>query len=483
MAAVRTGAEQHVEVLVAMRRKVLLIEDDAGEQELIAEVLKLRGYDVDRASIGAEGLKLLEKNFYDLVLCDVRLPDVSGLEVLAKAKEMDKDLGVIIITAYPSIPNAVKAIQGGAYDYLQKPLNVDHLEHTLDRYFEYYELIRENRRLRQELKKAYSFESLVGKSAAMQEIFERIQLVANSRATVLITGESGTGKELVARAIHYNSPRRNKPFIKTNCAALPEGLIESELFGHEKGAFTGATSSKPGKFELAHNGTIFLDEVADMSAEAQAKILRILQEKRFTRVGGTRMVEVDVRIIAATNRDLKKEIAEGRFREDLYYRLNVVPIHVPPLRDRTEDIPDLAKHFAEQLIHHGWPKKSFSQKALEAMCEYRWPGNVRELKNLVERLMILVPSDVIDEGDVREALGAEAVRLSELDERLNELPLREARKRFERAFIANRLAEFNWNISRTAEALGIERSHLHRKIKELGIQTARSADDAQAEED
>ncbi|HDH96882.1 MAG TPA: sigma-54-dependent Fis family transcriptional regulator [Proteobacteria bacterium] len=463
-----------------MSKRILLVDDEPDILLSLKTILSRAGYRVGTAASVQEAMDAVHRDLPDVVVLDIVMQGPKdGVELLKRIKRDYPHMQVIMLSGKGNIQVAVETMKLGAFDYLEKPVTADNLLVKIKNAIELVQTKQELTLLRQRAEE----HRLIGSSEAVRRLRELIERAAPTDSCVLITGEHGTGKEVVAWEIHRLSRRSSKAFIEVNCAAIPKDLIESELFGHEKGAFTGATSSKPGKFELAHNGTIFLDEVADMSAEAQAKILRILQEKRFTRVGGTRMVEVDVRIIAATNRDLKKEIAEGRFREDLYYRLNVVPIHVPPLRDRTEDIPDLAKHFAEQLIHHGWPKKSFSQKALEAMCEYRWPGNVRELKNLVERLMILVPSDVIDEGDVREALGAEAVRLSELDERLNELPLREARKRFERAFIANRLAEFNWNISRTAEALGIERSHLHRKIKELGIQTARSADDAQAEED
>lgn len=447
-----------------MAHRILLIEDDPGEQELIAEVLKLRGYRVDRAARGTEGVKLLENNFYDLVLCDVRLPDMSGLDVLKRAKELDKDLGVIIITAYPSIPNAVRAIQSGAYDYLQKPLNVDHLEHTLDRYFEYYELVRENRQLRQELKKAYSFDALVGKSAVMQEIFERIRLVANSRATVLITGESGTGKELVARAIHYNSPRRNKPFIKTNCAALPEGLIESELFGHEKGAFTGAYRARKGRFELADGGTLLLDEVSEIGIGLQAKLLRVLQEREFERVGTAETVKVDVRVIATTNRDLREEIRAGRFREDLYYRLNVVPIHLPPLRERKEDIPLLVQHFIRKYAEeNGKLIEGITEEALELFMRYNWPGNVRELENAIEQAVVLATKPILEAKlfhFLNNVTGGLSPRGQGLD--LSGMTLKE----IEKLAILRALQETGGNRTHAAKRLGISVRTLRNKLRE-----------------
>ncbi|MDZ7374176.1 MAG: sigma-54 dependent transcriptional regulator [candidate division KSB1 bacterium] len=451
-----------------MGRRVLLIEDDAGEQELIAEVLSIKGYEVDRASLGNEGLALLEKNFYDLVICDVRLPDLSGLEVLSRVKERDRELGVIVITAYPSIPNAVRAIQSGAYDYLQKPLNVDHLEHVLQRYFDYYELIRENRRLRQELKKAYSFDSLVGKSAAMREVFERIQLVANSKATVLITGESGTGKELVARAIHYNSPRRNRPFIKTNCAALPEGLIESELFGHEKGAFTGAYRARKGRFELADGGTLLLDEISEIGIGLQAKLLRVLQEKEFERVGTAETVKVDVRVIATTNRDLLEEVRAGRFREDLYYRLNVVPIHLPPLRERKEDIPLLVQHFIRKYAEeNGKHVEGISEQALELMMRYHWPGNVRELENAIEQAVVLTTKPVLEARlfsfiDTLTRNGDAFGR--GLD--LSRMTLRE----LEKVAILKALQETGGNRTHAARRLGISVRTLRNKLREYRYQ-------------
>ncbi len=445
-----------------MTRRVLLIEDDPGEQDLIAEVLSLRGCRVDKASTGNEGLRLLERNFYDLVLCDVKLPDLSGLDVLVKAREFDSDLGVIIITAYPSVPSAVTAIQRGAYDYLQKPLNVDHLEHTLDRYFQYYELVRENRRLRMELKKAYSFDSLVGKSQVMQDIFERIRMVADSRATVLITGESGTGKELVARAIHYNSSRRNKPFIKTNCAALPEGLIESELFGHEKGAFTGAYKARKGRFELANGGTLFLDEISEISIGLQAKLLRVLQEREFERVGTAETVKVDVRVIATTNRDLRQEIREGRFREDLYFRLNVVPIHLPPLRERREDIPLLVEHFIQKYAEENGKRiEGISERALELMMQYDWPGNVRELENAVEQAVVLSRGPILG-PELFNFLDNVAVGGGYSDFDLSKMTLKE----LEKVAILKALQDTGGNRTHAARRLGISVRTLRNKLRE-----------------
>jgi two-component system response regulator HydG len=447
-----------------MARRVLLIEDDPGEQELIAEVLTLKGYEVDPVSLGAEGLARLEQDFYDLVICDIRLPDGSGLDVLTRVKEKDRELGVIVITAYPSIPSAVKAIQSGAYDYLQKPLNVDHLEHTLQRYFEYYELIRENRRLREELKKAYSFDSLVGKSAAMQDVFDKIRLVANSKATVLITGESGTGKELVARAIHYNSPRRNRPFIKTNCAALPEGLIESELFGHEKGAFTGAYRSRKGRFELADGGTLLLDEISEIGINLQAKLLRVLQEKEFERVGTAETVKVDVRVIATTNRDLREEIRAGRFREDLYYRLNVVPIHLPPLRERKEDIPLLVQHFIRKYAEeNGKHVEGVSEQVLELMMRYHWPGNVRELENAIEQAVVLTTKPILEArlfSFIDNMAGGPPSVASGFD--FSRMTLRE----LEKVAILKALQDTGGNRTHAARRLGISVRTLRNKLRE-----------------
>jgi len=457
-------------------KRVLLVDDEPDILLSLKAILSRAGYQVETATNIDDAMSTIHKDLPDVVILDIVMQGPKdGVELLKKIKESYPQMQAIMLSGKGNIQVAVETIKLGAFDYLEKPISANELLIKIKNAIELVHAKQELALLRQRSEE----HRLIGSSEAARKLRELIERAAPTDSCVLITGENGTGKEVVAWEIHRRSKRSSAAFTEVNCAAIPKDLIESELFGHEKGAFTGATSSKPGKFELAHNGTIFLDEIADMSTEAQSKILRILQEKRFTRVGGTKVVEVDVRIIAATNRDLKREIAEGRFREDLYYRLNVVPIHVPPLRERANDIPELTTHFAEQLIHQGWPDKKFSKGALEAMGEYDWPGNVRELKNLVERLMILVPAETINEKDVREALGTEAVKLTELDEFLGESSLRDARRKFEKAFITSKLAEFNWNVSRTAEALGIERTHLHRKIKELKIQNAKDTSDAE----
>ncbi|RLB91718.1 MAG: hypothetical protein DRH50_10655, partial [Deltaproteobacteria bacterium] len=380
-----------------IKGKILVVEDDEGMRIFVASALKKRGYTVSEAETGEGALEKIKEEPFDLIIMDVRLPGISGIEALDKIKEIDPQAIILIMTAYGKREMALEAIKKGAYDYFSKPFQIEEMEVIINRSLEKRRLEEEIRRLRRELARDHGASGLVFAGPQMERIYEVVGRVSPTDSTVLITGESGTGKELVADLIHNQSKRRDMPFIKLNCVAIPEGLLESELFGHEKGAFTGAYARRQGKFELAHKGTLFLDEIGDMSPPTQAKILRVLQEREFERVGGGKTIKVDVRIIAATNKDLKKKVAGGAFREDLYYRLNVVNIHLPPLRERRGDIPILAAHFLElKNMRTGRKIKDFSSDALDILINYPWPGNVRELKNTVERAVILTEGNIID---------------------------------------------------------------------------------------
>lgn len=377
-------------------KRILVVDDEEVIRELLNEALQRKGYDIHTSENGKEALVKLSEDEYDLLITDIRLPDVSGMKILSKARAKHPDLGIIMITAYGSIKNAVKAMKQGAFDYITKPFGLDEMEMVVDKYFQFQNLKDENQYLRSELDRKFNFENIVGKSEPMRRVFEAIRMVAKSKATVLIQGASGTGKELVARAIHYNSDRKHNAFVTTNCAALPEGLVESELFGHEKGAFTGAYKTTKGRFEMANGGTLLLDEVSEISLGLQAKLLRVLQEREIERVGGGKPISVDVRIIATTNRDLQKEVEESRFREDLYYRLNVVPIHLPTIVERREDIPLLIQHFVKRYSEeNGLKVKNVSEKAMIHFSQRDWPGNVREIENCVERAVVMCGPDVL----------------------------------------------------------------------------------------
>ncbi|MCF8079694.1 MAG: sigma-54 dependent transcriptional regulator, partial [Desulfobacterales bacterium] len=402
----------------------------------------------------------------DLVLLDIWMPGMDGLEVLSEIKKGNPFIQVIMITGHGTIDTAIKATKLGAYDFIEKPLSIDRVIVAINNALNFRRLEEENRYLR---KKTLEKHSIDGNSPPVEALKKQIAVAAPTDAWILITGENGTGKELVARTIHHLSPRAQGPLIDVNCAAIPEDLIESELFGHEKGAFTGATSKKRGKFELADNGTLFLDEIGDMSLKTQAKILRVLQEQEFQRVGGSRIIRVNVRVIAASNKDLERQIAEQAFREDLYYRLNVFPITVPPLRDRIEDIPILVELFlAEASRQNRRQKKKMTADAMAVLARYPWPGNVRELKNLVERLDILVSKNIIGVPDIPPAYNPEHEQSAASQGALFAADgLKEARRLFEKTFIERKLAENDHNVSRTAEQIGVERSYLHRKIKKL----------------
>ncbi|MBN1355923.1 sigma-54-dependent Fis family transcriptional regulator [bacterium] len=449
-----------------MNKEVVLIVDD--EKSILAAVsgiLQDEGYQTRSAESGEQALEMITKELPDLVLLDIWLPGMDGLETLTRMKEICPDMGVIMISGHGTIDTAVKATKLGALSFIEKPLSMHRLiievQHALKQQW----LERENRELRQKIERR---QTMVGKSKAMVELRKIISTAGPTSGRVLISGESGTGKELVAREIHALSSRSFGPFVEVNCAAIPDDLIESELFGHEKGAFTNATYQKKGKFESAQGGTIFLDEVGDMSLKTQAKVLRVLEEERIERVGGTRAIEVDVRVIAASNKNLLSEIEQNRFREDLFYRLNVVPIHIPPLRERLEDIPVLINHYLQVYCRdNGKALKEMSSDALKALESYLWPGNIRELKNEIERLVIMTPGKTIKLRNLREEL-RRPVSLAEngFDAAGD---LKSARDRFEAQFIVKRLEENRWNITQAAESLGIERSNLHRKMKQLGI--------------
>lgn len=456
-----------------MAESILIVDDEPGILNSLSKILEDEGYEVLVAKNGPEALRRIATDPPDLMLLDIWMPEMDGLETLKRVREQAARLQVMMMSGHGSIETAVKAIKLGAYDYIEKPLSLENVvlrvRHALDQR----RLEEENLKLRTTVERRYE---LVGLSPAMQRLRQLIATAGPTSGRVLIAGENGTGKELVARAIHLQSSRRDRPFVAVNCAAIPETLIESELFGHERGAFSGATAMKRGQFEQADGGTLFLDEIGDMSLSTQAKVLRALQEQQFTRVGGTKLIKVDVRVIAASNKNLAKEIEKGTFREDLFYRLNVLPIEVPPLRDRREDIPLLARHFLRSHAEEqGLKARDMTPEAIERLQRYDWPGNIRELRNLIERLMIMAPGPVIDASHValflqaKPAMPAAATSAIPLAAKPYD-SLREARNAFEREFITRKLRENNWNVSRAADDLQIERSHLHRKIKLLGIE-------------
>ncbi len=458
-----------------MSASILVVDDEEAIRTSLRSILEDEGYDVSIAANGLEALKIYGTDPPDLMILDIWMPEMDGLETLRRVKEFVPMTQVMMISGHGSIETAVKAIKLGAYDYIEKPLSLENVTLRVKHALEQFRLAQENRSLRTKVQQKFE---LVGQSPAMQRLRELIQTAGPTNSRVLIGGENGTGKELVARAIHMHSTRSDHPFVAVNCAAIPETLIESELFGHEKGSFTGATSMKRGQFEQADGGTLFLDEIGDMSLSTQAKVLRALQEQQFTRVGGTKLMKVDVRVLAASNKDLEKEIGKGQFREDLYYRLNVVPIVVPPLRERREDIPALVRHFMKTHVEEqGLRTKEVSPEAMAVFQQYEWPGNIRELRNLIERLMIMVPGFVIDASQATLSLqGRTTGMVPAGNQTANSLlaksydSLRDARNAFEKEYISRKLREHHWNISRTAEDLKIERSHLHRKIKLLDVE-------------
>ena len=444
--------------------RILVVDDEEQMRDLLVKVLERKGYQVSVCGNGADALAFLEREPVDLVVTDVRMPGLSGMEALRAIKELNPDIVVIIMTAFGSIDQAVQAVKEGAYDYINKPFKIDEMLLTIEKALEERRLRHEVSALRQELRTRYHFENLIGKSRAMQEIFGLIEQVAGSRSTVMVYGKSGTGKELVAKAIHYNSPRSTRAFVAVNCAAIPAELLESELFGHEKGSFTGAIATKVGKFELATGGSLFLDEVGSMRLDLQAKILRALQEREVERVGGTRTIKIDVRVIAATNRDLKKAVEEETFREDLYYRLNVVPITLPDLKDRQEDIPLLANHFVQKFAQESNPAiREISKEAMAVLMSHAWPGNVRELENVIERAVTLGHGPAVLSTDLPPHLAGGANPLERALAR--EATLED----LERDYIAMILQRTKGHQIRAATILGIDRRTLYRKIRRYGL--------------
>src|SRR6266513_986713 len=459
-----------------MSASILIVDDEEPILTSLTSILQDEGYEVAVAKNGVEALRVYTMDPPDLMLLDIWMPEMDGMETLRRIRELIPMAQVMMMSGHGSIETAVKAIKLGAYDYIEKPLSLENVTLRVKHALDQYRLEQENRTLRTTVQRKFE---LVGESPVMQQLRRLIETAGPTNSRVLIGGENGTGKELVARAIHQQSARASRPFVAVNCAAIPETLIESELFGHEKGSFTGATSMKRGQFEQADGGTLFLDEIADMSLSTQAKVLRALQEQQFTRVGGTKLMKVDVRVLAASNKELLKEIEKGTFRDDLFYRLNVVPIIVPPLRERREDIPLLIRHFMKvHAEEQGLRMKEISPEAMAVFQQYDWPGNIRELRNLIERLMIMVPGPIIDPAQVGLSLQARPAgpATQSATSSVNPLftqsydSLRDARNAFEKEYIARKLREHHWNISRTAEELKIERSHLHRKIKLLDVE-------------
>ncbi len=451
-----------------MKQTILIVDDERSIRVGLNGLLSKEGYEVSLAENGAEALRMLVSQPFDLVLTDLRMPGLDGVSLLKQVKTQYPDVVVIMMTAYGSEKIAVEAMKAGAYDYLVKPFDNDEVRIILQQALEQAALRREVRQLRERCEAAFRFERMIGSSPAMQRVFDVVKKVAPTDLTVLITGESGTGKELIANALHQNSPRKNGPFIKVNCAAMTRELVESELFGHEKGAFTGAVALREGKFEAADGGTLFLDEIGDMSQDTQAKVLRVLQEREFERVGGNRTIKVEVRVLAATNRNLQQMVQEGKFREDLFYRLNVVPILLPPLRERREDLPLLASHFLQEAATR--PARSpalLSADAYAVLLNAPWPGNVRELKNVIEAAAVLSPGPEIQATDLH--IGQQ---LS------NSTPpatfsFKEAKQQvidaFERDFITRALRRHHHNITKAAEEMGMLRQQLQQKVRELGL--------------
>jgi len=448
-----------------MPYRILVIDDETGIREAIRMTLEYEGYKIDEARSGQDGLDKAGKVAYDAILLDIKMPVLDGIEVLENLREQKIMTPVVMVSGHGDVHTAVECTKRGAYDFLEKPLNRDKLLLTVRNAVRQRSLEEENTELKEKKEKEYQ---LVGQSPLMADLKSQIDRAAPTKATVLITGESGTGKELVAREIHRSSARSNQPFIQVNCAAIPEELIESELFGHEKGSFTGAVRKQTGKFVSADGGTIFLDEIGDMSLRTQAKVLRVLQEGDVEPVGSAAVVKVDVRVIAATNKDLTEEIRNGRFREDLYYRLNVIPIRTPPLRERRDDVSVLAQHFARLFSEeHNYHPKKFTPNALKALSDAPWRGNVRELRNMIERLVIMVPADSIDVTDLPAEFFRTPVDIISTAMRLS--TLQDFKDEAEKAFIVAKLREHGWNVSKTAEAIDTPRSNLYKKIEQYNI--------------
>jgi len=452
---------------------ILVVEDDRAQREALQEILQQEGYDLETAPDGETGLRRLQEQGFDLVLTDLSLPGVGGLDILKFLVHHQPHCLCIIVTGYATVRNSVDAMRQGAYDYLPKPVDPQELRLVVHRALEHQRLQQENLQLKKQLFKRFGFSNIIGTSEPIAQLFELIRKVADTDSTVLLLGESGTGKELIARALHYNSQRRQGNLVAVNCAAIPEELLESELFGHERGAFTHAVRTRIGRFEQASGGTIFLDEVADMSPGLQVKLLRVLQDHSFERIGGVKSIKVDIRVIAATNQNLETLVRQGNFREDLYYRLNVIPIRIPPLRDRVADIPLLVAHFLQEFSKKKKkPAKRLSPRALELLMRYPWPGNIRELENLVERLVILTEGDLVAVEDLpqrfREA-GSLGSEVKSIDFPADGLNLPQALQEFERRLILKALERSNWVKSRAAQLLNLNRTTLIEKMKKQQI--------------
>jgi two-component system NtrC family response regulator len=452
---------------------ILIVDDEKNYLLVLSAVLEEEGYEVLTASSGPEALEIQKSSDLDLVLTDMKMPGMDGIEVLESIKARDADLPVIMMTAHGTIDKAVEAMQKGAYNYLLKPFDNERLILFVKKAIAVFQVVKENRRLRSAVESQYRFGNIIGKSRAMRDVFETIRKLSHSNASVLIEGESGTGKELVAKSIHFNGPRRDNPFIAVNCSALAESLLESELFGHEKGAFTGAISSKKGRFELADRGTLFLDEIGELSANLQVKLLRVLQEKTFERVGGVRPIAVDIRVISATNKHLKEEMQAGRFREDLYYRLNVLQIAIPPLRERREDIRLLVDHFIQKYAAErksAAPVTGVDQNVDRLFYEYSWPGNVRELENVIERVMILCPNQMITPDDLPRGFKSNVDNSLQLDGIPADAKLYETLEIVEKALIERALKMTGHVQSHAANILGIGKSGLNQKIRKYNLE-------------
>lgn len=447
-------------------KSILVIDDQREICESIKMILEYEDYSVDYTTDSSKGLQKIEYGNFDALLLDIQMPGKTGFEVLNWLKEKGIDLKVIMISAHGSIENAIKATKLGAFDFLEKPIDREKLLISVRNAVEQSGLLKENKKLKKELTSA---EIIIGKSSSIQNILETISRVAKTDARVLITGENGTGKELVAQEIHKQSGRNNKELVEVNCAAIPHELIESELFGHEKGSFTGAIKQRIGKFESADGGNLFLDEIGDMSLQAQAKVLRAIEEGKIERVGGTSKIEVDVRIISATNKELQSEIQKGNFREDLFHRLNVIPIHVPPLRERKDDIPQLVEHFSKIICEKNkFPLKTYSEGAIKLLQSLHWKGNIRELRNFIERIVIMAQSVNITEKEINTFIPASGSQVDDILSVSNSF--QEFKEKAEKAFILKQLHANGWNISKTADILGIQRSHLYNKLKKYEIE-------------